>query len=224
MKQFWANASFDDRLQLIILTLLRLSIVVAAGVAVVLGQWELLFFSVIALLLSYTPLLIERNYRIDLPVEYEVIIVLFVYAAMFLGEAENFYQRFWWWDLFLHGLAGALLAFTGFMVLYTLYVRKKLVAKPFVISVFVFSFSLAIGALWEIFEFAVDEIFGTNMQKSGLPDTMTDLIVDSGGALIAAGLGYFYLKRRNHTGIFGRFVANFLNNNPHLDGRTRGRR
>jgi len=44
----------------------------------------------------------------------------------------------------------------------------------------------SIGALWEVFEFGMDQIFGMNMQKSGLVDTMGDLIVDAIGAGLAA--------------------------------------
>jgi hypothetical protein len=47
--------------------------------------------------------------------------------------------------------------------------------------------------LWEIFEFAGDQLFGMNMQKEGLTDTMWDLIVDTLGAFVAAVFGYFYL-------------------------------
>jgi hypothetical protein len=53
---------------------------------------------------------------------------------------------------------------------------------------------LSIGALWEIFEFLMDSLFGLNMQKSGLIDTMWDLIVDALGALVISILGYLYLK------------------------------
>ena len=50
------------------------------------------------------------------------------------------------------------------------------------------------GALWEILEFAIDQTFGTTMQKSGLVDTMWDLIVDGLGALTISILGYGYLS------------------------------
>ena len=42
-------------------------------------------------------------------------------------------------------------------------------------------FAITIGALWEVFEFGMDQLFGLNMQKSGLLDTMGDLI------------GFFYM-------------------------------
>ena len=55
---------------------------------------------------------------------------------------------------------------------------------------------MAIGATWEIFEFTMDKLFGLSMQKSGLDDTMYDLIVDTFGALSAAAAGYYYLTER----------------------------
>lgn len=61
-------------------------------------------------------------------------------------------------------------------------------------------FALGVGALWEIFEFTMDSLFGMNMQKpmlgdpSGLTDTMWDLIVDATGALVISVLGWRYLK------------------------------
>ena len=43
-------------------------------------------------------------------------------------------------------------------------------------------------------EYAMDHIFGFNMQKSGLDDTMQDLIVDLAASLVVGALGYLYLK------------------------------
>ena len=76
-------------------------------------------------------------------------------------------------------------------------------------------FALAIGAMWEVFEFAMDQSFGTNMQKSGLDDTMGDLIVDMGGALIGAGSGYAYLRGRALGGLTGT-IEYFVSRNPRL--------
>src|SRR3546814_16435775 len=59
--------------------------------------------------------------------------------------------------------------------------------RPSFLAVFAFCFSQAIGALWEIFEFTMDQVFGLTMQKpmlgdpSGLTDTMWDLIVNAIG-------------------------------------------
>jgi hypothetical protein len=64
------------------------------------------------------------------------------------------------------------------------------------IAVFAFIFGLAIGAIWEIYKFSMDTLVGTNMQKSGLVDTMSNLIVDMLGAGTASIIGYVYLKRK----------------------------
>ena len=56
------------------------------------------------------------------------------------------------------------------------------------------------GAMWEIFEFTIDQIFEAGMQKSGLVDTMVDFIIDAVGALVAVIFGYFYIKQGRKTG------------------------
>ena len=71
------------------------------------------------------------------------------------------------------------------------------------------------GGIWEIFEFGMDSFFGLNMQKSGLVDTMWDLVVDTIGALVISLLGYFYLKRGDSL-IFDRVIHRFVKRNPQL--------
>mgnify|MGYP001208113832 CR=1 FL=1 len=71
---------------------------------------------------------------------------------------------------------------------------------------------MTLGVIWEIFEFAADQLLGLNMQKSGIMDTMTDLIVDFIGALIGAIMGYFYLKGGDSL-IIKRIVEKFVRAN-----------
>ena len=66
--------------------------------------------------------------------------------------------------------------------------------------------------MWEIFEFGMDSVFGTNMQKSGLRDTMGDLIVDTIGAAVVSTIGYFYVRGYDSL-IFDRMVRRFLERN-----------
>jgi hypothetical protein len=74
------------------------------------------------------------------------------------------------------------------------------------VAIFAFSFALAIGALWEVYEFSFDGLLGLNMQKfafadgtlmqgrDALADTMKDLIVDALGALGTSIMGYISIK------------------------------
>ncbi len=72
-----------------------------------------------------------------------------------------------------------------------------------------------IGAIWEIFEFSMDQFFGLNMQKSGLVDTMFDLIVDCIGAFVGAISGYAYLKGKEN-GFFSKMITEFVGLNNKL--------
>ncbi len=197
---------------------LRATLGVAMLYAIVQAQWFTLFVSGLALLATFFPAFLERNYRVNLPPEFEFAIVVFVYGTLFLGEVQRFYLRFWWWDILLHGISGVALGFIGFLVFYTLYSERRIQASALSVSVFSFSFALAMGALWEILEFAADTVFGTNMQKSGLRDTMYDLIVDAGGALATALVGFLYLKRKRTRpeGLFRFLIERFLKENPRL--------
>jgi hypothetical protein len=205
-----------EKIQFGISWFLRATLVVAVVYAVFQAQWFTLFVSTLALAATFFPAFLERNYRINLPPEFEFVIIVFVYATLFLGEVQRFYLKFWWWDIFLHSISGVALGFIGFLVFYTLYSERRIQASAFSVSVFSFSFALASGALWEIIEFAVDQTFGTNMQKSGLRDTMYDLIVDAAGAFATAAVGFIYLKRKRKRpqGLFRFLIERFLRENP----------
>jgi len=76
----------------------------------------------------------------------------------------------------LHLLGGAALGYFFRRV-----VRLVHAWPPVLSSLVAFSLACTTALAWEIFEFAVDFIFGTTLQE-GLLDTMTDLILAAAGA------------------------------------------
>ncbi|MFH1270075.1 MAG: hypothetical protein ABII03_00385 [Nanoarchaeota archaeon] len=166
-------------------------------------------------LITFLPKLFEKKYKINIPIEFEILVLVFVFASLFLGEVKDYYLRYWWWDVVLHVGSGVALGFVGFIVLYVLYKGDKINAKPFTIAFFSFCFAMALGAVWEIFEFAMDQFFGLSMQKSGLIDTMWDLIVDGIGAVFASAIGYLYLKR-GEVFFVDKIINRFVKENPAL--------
>jgi len=196
-----------EKIERWILYFLRATLVIASLSAIIKLNWSIVFIIVITLFLTFTPYLFQRRYKIVLPLEFVFFIVLFLYATLFLGEIYNFYQLFWWWDVVLHGGSALGFGLIGFIILYILYKAGRLQASAGLIAVFSFSFAVAIGASWEIFEFWGDQVFGTYMQNS-LNDTMWDIIVDTIGALIASVSGYFYLK--GHGNFIGRAADRFV--------------
>lgn len=206
-----------ERIQYTISVLLQSSLVVAIAYSLWRGHWHILFLSTLSYLVTLLPAFISRNVRIHLPIEFELSLIAFVYAATFLGEAAAFYTRFWWWDILLHTLSGIIFGFAGFLVLFTFYASRRLIAAPYIIAISTAVFGLAIGAVWEIFEFVVDQLTNANMQEGGLPDTMWDLINDLLGSLLIAHLGYLYIRRhKTSRGFFSMLIQKFIDRNPEL--------
>lgn len=187
-------------------------------------QWPIAFYTLFILGVTLLPVFLGKRFDVDIPSEFEFLAVILVYGALFLGELRGFYFKYWWWDLALHTASGFMLGLLGFLLVYVLNEKTeiKLHMTAGFVAFFAFVFSVAIGAIWEIFEFSMDQLFGLDMQKamlndpSGLTDTMWDLIVDSIGAFLVAVLGYFYLKKSHGESFIERWIHRFIQKNPHL--------
>lgn len=206
-----------DRTQLVISYLLQLILVAELIYSIIEQNWLLAFATVGILILTLLPGLIRRKYNVFLPVEFDLLAIIFIFAALFLGEVHSYYVKFWWWDVVLHTGSGLLLGLAGFLLVYVLNEEKKasIHLKPGFIALFALAFAIALGAVWEIFEFSMDSWFGLDMQKSGIIDTMWDLIVDSLGAAVVSVLGFFYIRQRK-SWLFDRTIRRFIERNPGL--------
>lgn len=186
-------------------------------------RWLSVFLVTFIIVVLFSPILFQKRMDIEIPAEFHITAVIFIFASFYLGEIQDFYHRFWWWDIALHATAGLLMGILGFLLIYILNAseRVELHMTPGFIAFFAFTFAVAIGALWEIFEFGMDQLLGTNMQKpmfddpSGLTDTMWDMIVNAIGALIISMAGYWYLKRKRDFFV-KEWIRKFIRKNPDL--------
>jgi len=207
----WKQLPKADRVQFLLSAFIRLSFVAALVVSLIEMQWTVAFVSAIAIIVIMLPAYLHTSGRFFLPARFEFVLLVFVYAALFLGEVHSFYERFWWWDVVLHTGSGMALGFLGFLILFILHADGRFQATPSLIAFLSFSVALSIGTLWEIFEFAMDSFFNLNMQKSGLVDTMWDMIVNAVGAFTAALSGYVYLKGKSRgLGIFRYYLNAYM--------------
>ncbi|MBU0467330.1 MAG: hypothetical protein KJ600_04055 [Nanoarchaeota archaeon] len=212
---FGKRIESGERIHHFLILIIRTILLLAFAFSVYEKRWTLLFMITLNFLITFLPKLFEKKYKINIPIEFEILVLVFVFASLFLGEVKDYYLRYWWWDVVLHVGSGVALGFVGFIVLYVLYKGDKINAKPFTIAFFSFCFAMALGAVWEIFEFAMDQFFGLSMQKSGLIDTMWDLIVDGIGAVFASAIGYLYLKR-GEVFFVDKIINRFVKENPAL--------
>ncbi len=208
-----ARTSVEGKIERWLLIALRLSVAGAMAMSLVYREWGAFGYSVLALTLMFLPELIKSRTKINLPIEFSMVLVIFMYAAVFLGKVGHAYEHFWWWDGALHTSAGFILGYVAFLVLYVNVQAGNIKTTRWMLFLTIFCFALAFGALWEIFEFAVDHLLGGNLQRGSLSDTMKDLIVDSIGALIMARIGVSIICDRAQ-GPINRLTKKFISANP----------
>lgn len=220
-----------ERINRALIAVIKIILLLAIPLSVYEKNWIALFVTVLTLsLVLLLPRLLHQRYRVNLPVEFQLIIVIFLYSSLFLGMARNWYLRIPGWDSLMHFFSGIALGFAGFLILYVLYKSGRLTASHLLIAFLAFCVAVAMGTLWEIFEFTIDRLFGANMQRAqsslteiqrygsghcAVQDTMYDLILDSVGALIASTAGYLYLKKKDFP-LFNNLVQRFEEQNPDL--------
>lgn len=186
-----------ERVRWVLRALPRLAILVTAGALVASGDIQYGVFCVVALVLTLIPAIHARNLDAGIPIEIEIAILWLMVTDMTLGNALGLYSLAWY-DKALHLSSSALVAMIGFLAIYVLHLTHKTRFHPRIDGLAILLVTLGVGALWEIAEFAVDQILGRRSQGSpnltALDDTMFDLILDGVGGLLGSVLGPLYIR------------------------------
>ena len=176
-----ATEYYQAHKKAIILYLVLRAIVVAILVLSLLDRrYETAGICVLTLVLFLLPSFLERKLRIDLPDTLEIILLLFIFAAEILGEIGAWYVKVDGWDTMLHTINGFIFAAIGFSLADILNQHKSLnfELSPFFLAIVAFCFSMTIGVLWEFFEFGMDQIFLTDMQKDTVIHQFSTVLLD----------------------------------------------
>lgn len=206
------NQKYDkgEKRSTIIYVTLRVMVVLTMIAQFFNRDFENVFMCLFTLVLFMLPSALEKHLRTELPSVLESIILLFIFAALILGEIRAFYTTYPHWDMILHTINGFLCAAVGFCLvdLFNREERFSLSLSPAFMTVVAFCFSMTVGVLWEFFEFFMDEVLGYDMQKDNVVshiitvnldptggnspvviDGITDVIVVANGVEIPLGLG-----------------------------------
>jgi hypothetical protein len=134
--------------------------------------------------LFLVPSFIEKRIHIDIPDTLEVIILLFIFSAEILGEIQEYYILFPYWDTVLHTINGFLAAAIGFSLIDILNKNDRFAISlsPVFVALVAFCFSMTIGVLWEFFEFGVDQLLGYDMQKDTFVQSINTVLLNPNGA------------------------------------------
>ena len=126
--------------------------------------------SCVGIFFSLLPALILKIFKIRLSFSVQLIITGFMLLAIVAGEAFEFYYKIFWWDGMLHVFSAFGIAYIAYCLTHFITRDSDLTRKFTFCIVGAVSVSLAMGMVWEVTEFTVDNICGTNMQKF-MPET-----------------------------------------------------
>ncbi len=120
------------------------------------------------------------------------------------------YHNFWFWkltylDIAIHFLAGLTVAFLGLIFYFSVVIPRYLRLNFSFASVLVTALvaTLAVGLVWELFEFSMDEFWSAKMtvkqlaiMKFTATDSLSDLLFDGLGAFLASLAFWFNWKQK----------------------------
>ncbi|MBC3795644.1 hypothetical protein [Acetobacterium tundrae] len=148
------------------------------------------FLCVLTLILFMIPSVLNKRLHIVLPNTLEIIVLLFIFGADILGEINSYYLIFHQWDDMLHVINGFLCAAIGFSMIDILNRNEKVKfsLSPVFVAFVAFCFSMTVGVMWEFFEFSMDILFHTDMQKDTILPAISSVILNPTGANVAVTL------------------------------------
>ena len=115
---------------------------------------------------------------------------LYVLVAAFVGSAVGVYKTHGYYDKIIHFLFGYTFNYIGIIIATRVVDKSK---HPWFVLLVSFMFTMCSAAIWEVFEFSMDNLFGGTAQgpkvaygTALVTDTMLDIIMGLGGAMLFA--------------------------------------
>ncbi len=135
--------------------------------------------------------------KIDIWPSLRFSLMAYIFIAMYLGYEFNFYGLIPHFDKVEHTLSGILFSYIGFLMF--MHINRKesqIQVSPITIVLFSLFFSITTSACWELYEFTLDHLFGSNFQGGSLTDTMTDIMTGVAGAVIGCTFLFYSIKNK----------------------------
>jgi hypothetical protein len=171
--------------------------------------WHLVSTDIFLLILVFVPQVIKSRYDIKIPKSFEWSLLIFVIITLLLGNIGGVIAPIFF---------GISISFIGFMILAILYSANQIKKNYFLIILFSFNFSVALGVAIELAKYYLKLILNYPLSVSNLVysfETLTFVVV---GAIISSIIGYIYM--RFPKGILREFFKNITEENPSLFKKT----
>ncbi len=149
-----------------------------------LGNYHNMFLGILTLILFAVPKIIDKRMDVTIPIGLETTILFFIFSAEILGEINAFYVKIPIWDTLLHTTNGFLMTAIGFALIdiFNRNERFSTQMSPYFVAFTAVCFSMTVGVLWEFFEFSMDWIFQTDMQKDWILPVINSVKLNPDGS------------------------------------------
>ena len=162
------------------------------------GQTKAIINGTIALVVTFLPARLERNYAFPI----DPWLGLWITGAVFLHTlgSAGVYGVVGWWDHLTHATSASLVAAVGYTAARALDLHSDRIAIPRrFVFVYILIVVLSFGVVWELFEFGLDALSDATgltmpLAQKGLDDTVRDLMFNSLGAILVALFGQVHLS------------------------------
>lgn len=174
--------------------ILRIMLIIFLGISILRRDWLWVIGCAFTILVSFTPTILKKDFNITLPwvLDLMISITIFLHVG---GVILRLYTIIPGYDTLTHFVASILVGFLAFIIIYILdQYWEGLHMDVYAMAFLVVIFAMAMGVVWELFEWGIDLIFGTHEQW-GLQDTMKDLLVDTLAGIVIAVIGVKLVQR-----------------------------
>jgi hypothetical protein len=186
LKDFWEEAK-EHKTKAFVYIALRLLVILVMIAEAFNQNYNNVFLCILTLVLFMIPHFLNKRLNIVLPGTLEIIVLLFIFGAEILGEINEYYLVFAQWDDMLHTINGFLCAAIGFSMIDILNRNEKITfsLSPLFVALVAFCFSMTVGVIWEFFEFGMDQLFQTDMQKDTVLPVISSVLFNPEGKNVA---------------------------------------
>ena len=159
-------------------------------------------FCLLALAITLVPAVMTGRLDAGIPLLLELGLLCLMVTDMTLGNLLGFYSLPGY-DKIVHLASSMLVGMVGLFAINVLHQSGHTRFRPWLDGLAILLLTLGVGALWEIAEYIVDQLFGraaqTSPGMSEIDDTMIDLILDAVGGLLAAIVGPLFIRHSRRT-------------------------
>jgi len=175
----------SDNKRIIVLWILRFFLLISFLIEISYQRWSILYMNVLVIGVSFLPSFLKRILSISLPFRFEFLFLSFLVFSVVIEKVLT--------GILIELILGMFYGVVGFIIMYIIYMNSKIKINYSLIMLFSFTFSVAIGAIWEVFRYILI-VYIEGFGEMNVYDTAIGLILTITGASIISIVIYIYTR------------------------------